>query len=1218
MHQDGMNKILQVAVLSLLLVTPCTALLFTPVRADPPVTLYVGQGEAYTTIQSALDNATDGYRIFVYNGTYREHLTITHRIDLFGEDRAITFIDGTNTTTVITITAPHVNLSHFTIQHAGLNTTNSLVDIQADSCIITDNILRYGNTAITLNHTGTHLIYDNIITHIRGDGLYLNDSNTNQNISYNTITDCRNGILSTHSDANHYYHNTLTFNHHNGLFLNDSLTSNTIHANTCTHNNHSGIQINDFTNYTTISDNTLSNNNDNGLALENCSQTTISTNTITTNINYGAKIIGSHNTLQDNTITDNHKDGIYLSADDNNTITHNTITQNHNAGLRLYNSTQDWITANTITYNQQYGAYLDFFTTHNLLYNNNFHNNTINACDKSQQQNHWNITTILATNIIGGNHTSGNYYDTYDQTSEGATDTNHDSLADTPYTIYADTKDQGPLLDTTPPTITNTHITPHNQTLGGTTTITTTVTDNTLVTTVTLTIHTPTQTLTIPITNNRTNTTYTCTRRYLLVGNYTATITATDPRNTNTTTNTTFSITPGTPPTLKDQSPKNATPNTLYTFTTNVTSTSASAQAITVYAIWTHNTKHTNTTLTHTTGNTFTATVLLDHSTKNLTYYFYTRDTWGNALTTTNKTVTVKDTKKPHILITRYGPSYTDLPGSYTYTATITDDSTIHNATIEYWTLGQPHRKTPMDHPTNDTYTKTIVPQPSTDRLYCIINATDEAGNTNNTKTPTAKPQGPVRALTNQLLTFNGTASYDLDGNITTYNWTFGDGTNATGATTQHTYDANGTYTVTLKVTDNDRRNGTNTTTISVGTFGVHTIPTRGLASLNTHYNLSLTTPFYCYDANGDSRIDSFYDPNDILVAVHDTAANVSGTPYFLLSTANDSIPEVLWNTSNDALIPVNHTTATTVSSDVDDARQQAVVILNVEKAAWIYLDTEDTYPIANLTITAENRTIPSSLIWREDGRVHVLDDASTEYRLTFTDIYPPLQVSFAPADGGIINEYVPTISMTFNLPVVVIAATFADADITSSVVQLDEMHFVYTPPAYLANGTYELTVDAQALHGTGNVSKNVVYIYFAYGAAPQKSFLEKNGLLLFIGLMMGGLAVGLFLLRWKGVTIDGSVYFQTRKIFPFFKTVVVGPMSVRIEDEGLQKAEFYVDGALKETATSFPYTWQWQEKALFKHTLETKVYDSQGNSASTGPVDIYFFNPYTRFREHD
>ena len=114
MHQDGMTKKFRVAVLSLILCTPCTVLLLTtPLRAAP-ITLYVGRGEVYTTIQAALDNASDGYRIFVYNGTYHEHLTISKRIDLFGEDRSITIINGSSNGTVIAITSPHVNLSHFT------------------------------------------------------------------------------------------------------------------------------------------------------------------------------------------------------------------------------------------------------------------------------------------------------------------------------------------------------------------------------------------------------------------------------------------------------------------------------------------------------------------------------------------------------------------------------------------------------------------------------------------------------------------------------------------------------------------------------------------------------------------------------------------------------------------------------------------------------------------------------------------------------------------------------------------------------------------------------------------------------------------------------------------------------------------------------------------------------------------------------------------------
>ena len=51
-------------------------------------------------------------------------------------------------------------------------------------------------------------------------------------------------------------------------------------------------------------------------------------------------------------------------------------------------------------------------------------------------------------------------------------------------------------------------------------------------------------------------------------------------------------------------------------------------------------------------------------------------------------------------------------------------------------------------------------------------------------------------------VTFDGSASYDPDGNITFWHWNFGDGTQGTGKIATHAYTAYGTYHVTLTVTD--------------------------------------------------------------------------------------------------------------------------------------------------------------------------------------------------------------------------------------------------------------------------------------------------------------------------------------------------------------------------------------------------------------------------------
>jgi len=69
---------------------------------------------------------------------------------------------------------------------------------------------------------------------------------------------------------------------------------------------------------------------------------------------------------------------------------------------------------------------------------------------------------------------------------------------------------------------------------------------------------------------------------------------------------------------------------------------------------------------------------------------------------------------------------------------------------------------------------------------------------------------------TGETITFNASSSYDPDGNITSYFWDFGDGTNATGVTVSHAYADNGNYTVTLTVTDNDGATATTTATKTI------------------------------------------------------------------------------------------------------------------------------------------------------------------------------------------------------------------------------------------------------------------------------------------------------------------------------------------------------------------------------------------------------------------
>jgi len=74
----------------------------------------------------------------------------------------------------------------------------------------------------------------------------------------------------------------------------------------------------------------------------------------------------------------------------------------------------------------------------------------------------------------------------------------------------------------------------------------------------------------------------------------------------------------------------------------------------------------------------------------------------------------------------------------------------------------------------------------------------------------------PTPPITSEDITFNATASYDLDGQIVNYSWDFGDGTNATGMIVIHNFKAAGTYNVSLTILDNDGFRGSASKMVTV------------------------------------------------------------------------------------------------------------------------------------------------------------------------------------------------------------------------------------------------------------------------------------------------------------------------------------------------------------------------------------------------------------------
>ena len=117
-----MNKIIALAIVFLLFIpfASINGSNVSSIKNTNGNVLYVGGSglNNYTSIQSAINDADNGYTIYVYSGIYCEHVRIYKPINLIGENENTTIIDGMNENAVIfTIESSDVKFSHFTIRN---------------------------------------------------------------------------------------------------------------------------------------------------------------------------------------------------------------------------------------------------------------------------------------------------------------------------------------------------------------------------------------------------------------------------------------------------------------------------------------------------------------------------------------------------------------------------------------------------------------------------------------------------------------------------------------------------------------------------------------------------------------------------------------------------------------------------------------------------------------------------------------------------------------------------------------------------------------------------------------------------------------------------------------------------------------------------------------------------------------------------------------------
>ena len=211
-------------------------------------TLYVGGSGPgnYTKIQDAIDDASDGDTVFVYNGTYVEHLIVDKSINLFGENKKTVVIQsyflGNDEWSIIQVKDNNVSFCEFTIKYDNItewcfkicgvkitSNNNFLVNniisgklnhgmrlTNSYSNKIVNNIVEINGTAIRLENSNNNSFTNNILQ-TNSNGFYLLCASNNI-FSKNKISAWHDGVITYKSKSNNFTFNTF-YRCKNGIYL---------------------------------------------------------------------------------------------------------------------------------------------------------------------------------------------------------------------------------------------------------------------------------------------------------------------------------------------------------------------------------------------------------------------------------------------------------------------------------------------------------------------------------------------------------------------------------------------------------------------------------------------------------------------------------------------------------------------------------------------------------------------------------------------------------------------------------------------------------------------------------------------------------------------------------------------------------------------------------------------------------------------------------------
>lgn len=344
------KRVLSLVATTLLVLSTISIINTTSVSCSNGTTFYVGGSGPgnYTTIQSAIDDASDGDTVFVYGGIYLENIRVKKAISLIGEDKNTTIIDGNQEGCTINLASENVIIKKFTILGGGFDTDDFT------------NFFRAGIRITGSNNTICNNIFRKNCLGISGVRV------TNLTIKDNSFMEDGVGFTSYENDGRpelkikYFLHN---------------IENNTVN----------GKPLYYFVNE---KDKLIDNWEIGQLLLVNCTNFEIKNISIS-KTDWGLVFAFCNKCLTKNCNFSNNSLAIWILESNNNLFQFNNIANNYHRGVVIdYNSNCNQIESNIIS-KTFCGVEVEWWSNANLIKKNNFLNNNVSGFEHQSLFSMW-------------------------------------------------------------------------------------------------------------------------------------------------------------------------------------------------------------------------------------------------------------------------------------------------------------------------------------------------------------------------------------------------------------------------------------------------------------------------------------------------------------------------------------------------------------------------------------------------------------------------------------------------------------------------------------------------------------------------------------------------------------------------------------------------------------------------------------------------------------